>query len=92
MDNSELAAEDLRYLWHPCTQMKDHEWLPLVPIRRGQGVWLEDFDDDDEDEAGDDVRPFYGEGDRQYLTGLRVGGERILVNELFLPRIGEFRR
>lgn len=44
MDNSELAAEDLRYLWHPCTQMKDHEWLPLVPIRRGQGVWLEDFD------------------------------------------------
>jgi adenosylmethionine-8-amino-7-oxononanoate aminotransferase len=44
LDNSELAAEDLRYLWHPCTQMKDHEWLPLVPIRRGQGVWLEDFD------------------------------------------------
>jgi len=24
--------------------MKDHEWLPLVPIRRGQGVWLEDFE------------------------------------------------
>jgi adenosylmethionine-8-amino-7-oxononanoate aminotransferase len=24
--------------------MKDHEWLPLVPIRRGEGVWLEDFD------------------------------------------------
>ncbi len=23
--------------------MKDHEWLPLVPIRSGQGVWLEDF-------------------------------------------------
>ncbi len=44
MNNSRLAAEDLRYLWHPCTQMKDHEWLPLVPIRRGQGVWLEDFD------------------------------------------------
>ncbi|MEM9301584.1 MAG: VWA domain-containing protein [Pseudomonadota bacterium] len=32
-----------------------------------------------EDEAGDDVAPFYGEGDRQYLTGLRVGGERILI-------------
>ncbi|CAK0749612.1 Adenosylmethionine-8-amino-7-oxononanoate aminotransferase [Gammaproteobacteria bacterium] len=25
--------------------MKDHEWLPLVPIRRGQGVWLEDFEE-----------------------------------------------
>jgi len=23
--------------------MQDHEWLPLVPIKRGQGVWLEDF-------------------------------------------------
>ena len=28
----------------PCTQMKDHEQLPLIPIRRGEGVWLEDFD------------------------------------------------
>lgn len=24
--------------------MKDHEWLPLVPIKRGDGVWLEDFE------------------------------------------------
>ena len=24
--------------------MKDHERLPLIPIRRGDGVWLEDFD------------------------------------------------
>jgi adenosylmethionine-8-amino-7-oxononanoate aminotransferase len=24
--------------------MKDHEQLPLIPIRRGEGVWLEDFD------------------------------------------------
>ena len=35
---------DLSVLWHPCTQMKDHETLPLVPIRRGEGVWLEDFE------------------------------------------------
>jgi adenosylmethionine-8-amino-7-oxononanoate aminotransferase len=38
-----LAARDLRVLWHPCTQMKDHESLPLVEIRRGEGVWLEDY-------------------------------------------------
>ena len=37
-------ARDLAVLWHPCTQMKDHEQLPPIPIRRGQGVWLEDFD------------------------------------------------
>ncbi len=24
--------------------MKDHEWLPLIPIKSAQGVWLEDFD------------------------------------------------
>ncbi len=39
-----LAARDLRVLWHPCTQMKDHETLPPVAIRRGEGTWLEDFD------------------------------------------------
>jgi len=41
--NAELVARDLACVWHPCTQMKDHEWLPLVPIRRGAGAWLEDF-------------------------------------------------
>ena len=24
--------------------MKQHEWLPLTPIARGEGVWLYDFD------------------------------------------------
>src|SRR3989338_1202376 len=33
-----------RSLWHPCTQMRDHEDLPPVALRRGSGVWLEDFD------------------------------------------------
>jgi adenosylmethionine-8-amino-7-oxononanoate aminotransferase len=43
-DSASLAARDLRVVWHPCTQMKDHETLPMVPIRRGSGAWLEDFD------------------------------------------------
>ena len=42
--NDAFIRRDLKVLWHPCTQMKDHESLPLVPIRRGQGVWLEDFE------------------------------------------------
>ncbi|MGB1221389.1 MAG: adenosylmethionine--8-amino-7-oxononanoate transaminase [Alcanivoracaceae bacterium] len=42
--NSQFMERDLKVLWHPCTQMKDHETLPLIPIRRGEGVWLEDFD------------------------------------------------
>jgi adenosylmethionine-8-amino-7-oxononanoate aminotransferase len=43
-ENADLIQRDLSVLWHPCTQMKDHEDLPLVPIRRGEGVWLEDFE------------------------------------------------
>lgn len=42
--NDHLTQRDLQVVWHPCTQMKDHEWLPLIPIKSGQGVWLEDFD------------------------------------------------
>ncbi|WP_312931195.1 adenosylmethionine--8-amino-7-oxononanoate transaminase [Stutzerimonas nitrititolerans] len=42
--NESWMQRDLAVLWHPCTQMKDHEQLPLIPIRRGEGVWLEDFD------------------------------------------------
>ena len=30
-------------------------------------------------EAGDKVRTFRGEGDRQYLTGLKIGGKRVLI-------------
>src|ERR1700735_980429 len=43
-DSASLAARDLRVVWHPCTQMKDHETLPMIAIRRGCGAWLEDFD------------------------------------------------
>jgi adenosylmethionine-8-amino-7-oxononanoate aminotransferase len=43
--NAALRALDLAHVWHPCTQMKDHEaTMPLVPIRSGRGVWLEDHD------------------------------------------------
>lgn len=29
-------------VWHPCTQMKDHEAYPLIAIASGKGAWLED--------------------------------------------------
>ena len=44
MDNLELSRQDLEHIWHPCTQMKDHEFLPIVPIKKAHGVYLEDFD------------------------------------------------
>jgi adenosylmethionine-8-amino-7-oxononanoate aminotransferase len=42
--NKDLMRRDLAVLWHPCTQMKDHESYPLIPIKNGKGVWLHDFD------------------------------------------------
>ena len=42
--NAEWLARSRAAVWHPCTQMKVHETLPLVPIARGDGAWLYDFD------------------------------------------------
>ncbi|WP_428739097.1 adenosylmethionine--8-amino-7-oxononanoate transaminase [Sulfurimonas sp.] len=44
MKNEQLKNRDLKVLWHPCTQMKDHEVLPLTPIKKAYGVYLEDFE------------------------------------------------
>ena len=42
--NADWRARSLAAVWHPCTQMKAHETLPLVPIARGAGAWLFDYD------------------------------------------------
>ena len=47
--NAALVQRDLRHVWHPCTQMRDHEMpgrgsVPLLPIVRGEGPWLIDAD------------------------------------------------
>lgn len=42
--NAHWAERSLAHVWNPCTQMKDHERLPLTPIRRAEGVWLEDME------------------------------------------------
>lgn len=44
MNRSELLRLDRAHIWHPCTQEKDHELLPPIPIARGEGVWLIDVD------------------------------------------------
>lgn len=43
MNPQTLIDADLKHIWHPCTQMKDHETLPLIPIKSGKGVYLTDF-------------------------------------------------
>ena len=44
MSNEALLKRSLQAVWHPCTQMKQHEHLPLVPMQSGEGVWLKDAD------------------------------------------------
>ncbi len=41
-NNQSLLSRSLKSVWHPCTQMKQHEAYPLIPIKRGDGVWLYD--------------------------------------------------
>ncbi len=42
--NQRFEKRDLLVLWHPCTQMKDHETSAIIPIKKAHGVWLEDMD------------------------------------------------
>ena len=37
-----LVDRSLAAVWHPCTQMKQHESFPLVAITKGKGAWLYD--------------------------------------------------
>jgi adenosylmethionine-8-amino-7-oxononanoate aminotransferase len=42
--NDLLLRRSLSAVWHPCTQMKHHETLPLIPVARARGCWLYDFE------------------------------------------------
>ena len=48
--NADWLARSQAAVWHPCTQMRHHAdtaspaHLPLIPIARGEGAWLYDFD------------------------------------------------
>jgi adenosylmethionine---8-amino-7-oxononanoate aminotransferase len=45
MNNQDIQNRDLDVIWHPCTQMKDHEQLPLIPVSKAKGIYLYDFED-----------------------------------------------
>ncbi len=44
MTNNELMKEDLQHIFHPCSQMKDYETIPLIPIKSAKGAYIKDFD------------------------------------------------
>ena len=40
VNTDELIAQDLKHIWHPCTQMKDFEDHPPTLIKRAEGSYL----------------------------------------------------
>lgn len=42
--NDELVEKDLKYVWHPCSQMQDYEELKPIIIKSGEGVNLYSID------------------------------------------------
>lgn len=40
MSNKKLSLRSNQTVWHPCTQMKDHENSPPLEIKKGIGAWL----------------------------------------------------
>ena len=42
--NDELVEKDLKYVWHPCSQMQDYEELKPIIIKSGEGVNLYSMD------------------------------------------------
>ena len=38
--SNNLAELDMKYIWHPCSQMKDYEKFPPIVIDHAKGVWL----------------------------------------------------
>jgi adenosylmethionine-8-amino-7-oxononanoate aminotransferase len=40
-----MIKKDLKYLWHPYTQMKDCEAMPPIPIKKAAGIKLYDYED-----------------------------------------------
>ncbi len=44
LTNKIIRERDLKHIWHPCSQMKDYETLPFIPIKSAKGEYLYDFD------------------------------------------------
>ena len=42
--NSSWQKRSLAAVWHPCTQMQQAMQNPPLPIARGQGPWLFDYE------------------------------------------------
>jgi Mg-chelatase subunit ChlD len=72
LEIARMSRETLASREHVNQLTTDLKSLDKVQKRLGAAMGAER-------DAGEKVREFKGEGDRQYLTGLKMGGKRILV-------------
>ncbi len=42
MEYQDIVRYDRQHVWHPCSQEKDYELQPPIPVERGEGVYLID--------------------------------------------------
>ncbi len=42
--NAEWQQRSIASVWHPCTQMQRMEVVPPLPMARGEGAWLYDYE------------------------------------------------
>ncbi|MFO1320244.1 MAG: adenosylmethionine--8-amino-7-oxononanoate transaminase [Burkholderiales bacterium] len=76
--NIALAERSRKAVWHPATQMKTHEGVPLLPIVGGDGPWL--FDADGRrylDGISSWWVNLFGHGERRIASAIREQLERL---------------
>ena len=44
MNTGDFTKRDLKYIWHPCSQMKDYENLSPIAIKKAHGLELYSYD------------------------------------------------
>ncbi|MBQ0719327.1 MAG: VWA domain-containing protein [Gammaproteobacteria bacterium] len=75
---SDRVLDDIKDSRRELSAQSDPE--QQLALLRKQVATLEQQTADLEDAgASQDLRPFIGDGDRQYLTGLKLGGNRVLI-------------
>ena len=74
-----LLAPDLTIKVHRIDQPVRIKQQHIAMLKRQVEELERETSNMEEIEFGDKVRQFIGEGNRQYLTGLNLGGERVLI-------------
>ena len=78
-ETKDWAKEDFKYIWHPCSQMKDYEELPPIVVDHGQGIYLYDVDGKEYLDFAAGIAVFgLGYGNKEYNEALKDQVDKLL--------------